>query len=298
MNATAAGEGASAGAAAGESSPHLDRAERRQAAAHAAPKALVIHEVLRAEGELELARSPSALAWSGLAAGLSMGFSFLTPAVLQSQLPGEPWVLLCTSLAYSVGFVICILGRQQLYTETTLTATLPFLVRRDRRTFGALLRMSAIVLVSNLLGTLLFARLLTWPGLFPQAVTDALSTAAVGIVTAPTGPTFIRAVLAGWLIALMVWLLPGARSSRLFVVMLITTVVALGHFPHIVAGSADAAYAVWSDHARWRDYALGFLLPTLLGNTLGGVMLAAMLNHAPLTEELTGDASAARQNAS
>ena len=60
---------------AGTESPHLGPGEREQAASHAPLRALVIHEVLREEGEFELRRPPAALLWSGLAAGLSMGFS-------------------------------------------------------------------------------------------------------------------------------------------------------------------------------------------------------------------------------
>ncbi len=40
-------------------------------------RAAVVYEIIRAEGEGELARAGSALWWSGLAAGISMGFSFL-----------------------------------------------------------------------------------------------------------------------------------------------------------------------------------------------------------------------------
>jgi formate/nitrite transporter FocA (FNT family) len=97
---------------------------------------------------------------------------------------------------------------------------------------------------------------------------------------------FVKSVLAGWLIALMVWMLPSARSARLFVILLLTYVVALGHFPHIVAGSVEAAFAVFAGEAQVTDYLGGFLLPTLIGNTLGGVALAALLNHAPLADEL------------
>jgi hypothetical protein len=36
---------------------------------------------------------------------------------------------------------------------------------------------------------------------------------------------------------------------------------------------------------------LRFLLPTLIGNTIGGVALVAFLNHAPLAPELQEDAT-------
>jgi len=276
---------------AGEESALLDRHEREQAAAHASPKALVIHEVLREEGETELKRTAGALFWSGLAAGLSMGFSLLTLAFLRAALPYKPWGDAIASAGYCVGFVIAVLGRQQLFTETTLTATLPLLVRRDWKTFAALMRMWAIVLLSNLLGTFVFAWLISRHGLFTGPVENALAELGMEIVSGSTWATMFKAMLAGWLIALMVWLLPSARSARLFVIILLTYVVSLGHFPHVIAGSADAAYAVFSGHATWYDYLFGFLLPTLTGNTIGGVALAAILNHAPLAHDhdLRGD---------
>ncbi|MDF5713135.1 MAG: hypothetical protein PUP93_04430 [Rhizonema sp. NSF051] len=49
-------------------------------------KAVVIHEVIRLEGENELRRPVFALAWSGLAAGLSMGFSMVGQGLIYSKL--------------------------------------------------------------------------------------------------------------------------------------------------------------------------------------------------------------------
>jgi formate/nitrite transporter FocA (FNT family) len=271
---------------AGAESPHLDEGERSQAAAHAAPRAMVIHEVIRAEGEEEIARRGSALAWSGLAAGLSMGFSFLTLAIIRAALPDTPWRSLIDSGGYCVGFVIAILGRQQLFTESTLTAVLPLLLRRNRATLVALLRLWAIVLVCNLAGTFIFAALISPPALFAPPVRAALVEIATDAVSGPPAQTMLKAVFAGWLIALMVWLLPSARSARMLVIVLLTYVVAVGRFPHTIAGSVESAFSVFTGHAGVAAYFTRFLLPTLLGNTLGGVALVAMLNHAPLAPEL------------
>ncbi len=270
----------------GKDSPLLDSHEQDQAAAHAAPKALVIHEVLREEGETELKRAGWALFWSGLGGGLSMGFSFLTLAFLQADLAGVPGGDVVASLGYSVGFVVVVLGRQQLFTETTLTATLPVLLRRTRESLVALMRMWAIVLVANLIGTVIFAWLIARAGLFAPPVENALGAIGLEIVSGDFWPKMFKAVLAGWLIALMVWTLPGAGSARLFVIILLTSAVSLGHFPHIVAGATDAAYALFSGRANLSDYAFGFLAPTLLGNTIGGVVLAAILNHAPVAHDI------------
>src|SRR4051794_39805297 len=119
---------------------NLSRGEREQAEQHKPVRPKVIHEIIREEGEHEVRRSASALWWSGLAAGLSMGFSFLTQALLQGGLPDAPWRHLVASAGYVVGFVIVVLGRQQLFTESTLTAVLPVLTHRNGRTALATLR--------------------------------------------------------------------------------------------------------------------------------------------------------------
>jgi len=217
---------------------------------------------------------------------MSMGFSFLCMAMLGSMLPETPWRHAIASMGYTVGFVITILGRQELFTESTLTAVLPLLVRRDRATLARVLRFWAIVLFANLVGTALFATLLSRPALFPAAVQATLAEIAKTAIDGAFLVTLLRAVLAGWLIALMAWMLPSARSARFFVILLLTFVVALCSLPHIVAGSVEAAYAVLTGAASVAQYLGDFLVPTLLGNTIGGVALVALLNHAPLADKL------------
>jgi len=92
--------------------------------------------------------------------------------------------------------------------------------------------------------------------------------------------------LSGWLIALMVWLLPGAGPARLWVIVILTYVVGIGQFSHMIAGSVEVAFAVIHGKAGVADYVWRFALPTLLGNTIGGVSLVAILNHAPVHEEI------------
>lgn len=267
---------------------HLDEEERGQAAEHASIRALVIHEVLRKEGEEELKRPARALAWSGLAAGMSMGFSFLGLALVRSALPIASWSRLVDSIGYTIGFLIVILGRQALFTESTLTAVLPVLVRRDRKTLLATLKFWVVVLSCNLLGTYIFAGLISVPGIFPSEVQNSLLITALDAVSGSFWPTMIKAILAGWLIAVMVWLLPSARTAKMFVIILLTYIVGIGRFSHIIAGSVDSAFAVFSGQVPIRAYFIGFLLPTFLGNTIGGVGMVALLNHAPLAVELEG----------
>jgi formate/nitrite transporter FocA (FNT family) len=95
---------------------------------------------------------------------------------------------------------------------------------------------------------------------------------------------FIKAILAGWLIALMVWMLPSA-SSKLVVVSLVTYFVGLAGLAHIIAGSAEAFYAALIGAIGWQQCLLGYQLPALLGNVIGGVALVAALTHAQVAPE-------------
>lgn len=264
----------------------LDEAEQKQAEDAAALRPKVIHEVVREEGEIELRRSAAALGWSGFGAGGSMGFSFLALCLLRSALPDTPWRRLIEGFGYSVGFVIVILGRQQLYTESTLTAVLPVLTSRTARALLTTLRLWGIVLGANLVGTVLFATLILPASVFPADVHEAMLDVARHSVGRGFGPTLLGAIFAGWLIALMVWLLPNARAARLWIIILITYVVSIGQFSHIIAGSTEAFFAVFTGQASAQDWLLRFFLPTLIGNTIGGVTLVALLNHAPVAQEL------------
>ena len=62
----------------------------------------------------------------------------------------------------------------------------------------------------------------------------------------------------------------------------------IGRFSHIIAGSVDSAFAVFSGHAPLHAYFIGLLIPTLLGNSMGEAGVVALLNHAPLAIELEG----------
>lgn len=271
---------------AGEESPHLDRKERRQAAAGAPIGAIVIHEIVRDQGEEELDRSTISLAWSALAAGLSIGFSFVVEASIEGALPHTEWSHLVSGFGYSVGFLIVILGRQQLFTETTLTALIPALTHPTLHRALGTLRVWMVVLAANLVATWAFAAMVALAAPFPDTTMQAMNQIATHTMDQPFGRTMLLGGAAGWLIGLMVWLLPGAGPSRPLIIILLTYVVAICRFPHIIAGSTEAAFAVWNGHASLMDYATRFLLPTLIGNSVGGTILAALLNHAPIADQL------------
>lgn len=254
--------------------------EEKRVEDRVAINAHVVYESIRREGEEELARPNAALAWSALAAGLSMGISFVAEALLKAHLPNQPWTPLLSCFGYSVGFLVIVLGRQQLFTENTLTVILPLMQHPNGRAFMRVLQLWAVVLSANLLGTYLFAACVGKINLFDPAVVRALNEIGAAHTGLPFGIVVVRAVFAGWLIALMVWLLPGAESARVSIIIILTALVGLGKFNHIVAGSTTVFYMVITHSVTWSEYFLRFFLPTLLGNIVGGVTLVAALGHA------------------
>ncbi|WP_131114751.1 MULTISPECIES: formate/nitrite transporter family protein [Lichenihabitans] len=261
-------------------------AERDIIEAHSRPNAALIHETIRAEGESEIARPVKALLFSGLAAGLAMGFSLIAEGVLRAHLPDAPWRDLVSKLGYSVGFLIVVLGRQQLFSENTITPILPLLYNRDLRTLGLVARLWGLVLVANIVGTWIVAAVLAKTDLFTAEIRTVFATISQHAIEASFGLTLLKAIFAGWLIALMVWLMPGAGESRSSLIVLLTWLVSVAGFAHIIAGSVEVSFLVVSDQASLADYVGRFFVPTLLGNVLGGVTLVSALNYGQVVSDL------------
>lgn len=254
--------------------------EQQEVHERSAPSGKVVYKAILKEADAELDRGSSALAWSGLAAGMSMGFSFITEALMQAHLPDKPWRPLISKLGYSVGFIVVILGRQQLFTENTLTPVLPLLLRKDGKTLVNMLRLWAIVLVANLIGALLVSLAISKTDVFPSHVHDAFRELGHAAMSHTFASTLLKGVFAGWLIALIVWLLPFAETSRMFVILLLTYVVGIGNFSHIIAGAVEVFSLALAGLKPWGPVLLYYIVPTLIGNTIGGVTLVAALNHA------------------
>lgn len=258
----------------------LDSSEKQDARRRESPSAAVVYEAIRREAESELNRPLVALAWSALAAGLSMGFSLIAQALLYSYTPEVTWRPIVSSFGYSMGFLFVILGRQQLFTENTLTPMLEVLRVRNLATVSGMLKLWAVVLCFNLVGTAIFAASLSWFDVLDPKIDDALEIIAGREYGHGFGSMFVRAIFAGWLVALMLWLLPFAESARVVVIILVTYVIGLAHFPHIIAGTVAALYGVFQGSYSIGEFLFQFFTPTLLGNMVGGIMMVAAINYA------------------
>lgn len=264
----------------------LSREEARSVVKRRRLRAAVVYEIIRTEGEGELARAWTALWWSGLAAGISIGFSVLSQAMLATFMGDLPAADVIADLGYAVGFLIVILSRQQLFTENTLTAVLPVISRRRMMWVWVLLRLWGIVLGANIVGCIFFAAFLAFSGALTPDIEQAVIKISEHLMDNSAFEMFVKGIVSGWLIAALVWMLPSAEGTEIFVITLITYLIALGGFTHVIAGSAEAFYLLLIGHETLFRVIFVFFLPTLFGNVAGGTILFAVLSYAQVREEL------------
>lgn len=264
----------------------LSEDEEKEVRKRSSLRAAVVFETVRREGEQETSRPSLALAFSGLAAGLSMGFSLVGSGVLHAYIPDVPWRPLVENLGYTLGFLIVVLGRQQLFTENTLTAILPVLDDPDKgKKLLQMLRLWSIVLFTNLVGAGLFAYVVAHSGMFSPEVKASFHYIGLEALAPTFSEILVRGIVAGWLIALMVWLLPAANPQRVWIIIIITWLVGAAGLSHIIAGSVEALYVVAVGAWPWQSYVVNFLVPVFIGNCIGGVGLVAILNYGQVVPE-------------
>jgi formate/nitrite transporter FocA (FNT family) len=246
----------------------------------------MIYEVLRREGEGELDRPITSLWWSGVAAGLSISFSLLAQAALQSFLPDAPWRSLVTGFGYTVGFLISVLARHQLFTENTITAVLPIAVDLNGRNLARMGRLWGVVLFANFVGTFVAGLFFTFTPVLTPEIHAAMLDIARHTMENNIPQMFSKGIGAGFLIAGMVWLLPSAKDSHFHVIILMTYLIAICGFTHIIAGSLEGFMLVLNAHMGVLDLLTRFMVPTLLGNVIGGTVLFSLISYGQVADEM------------
>jgi formate/nitrite transporter FocA (FNT family) len=249
-----------------------------------------IHANVKATAEEELERPIAALGWSALAAGLTIAFSFVAGAYAASLLGPEAEERhrhFAAAIAYPLGFMFVVLARSQLFTEHTLQPLIPLFERFDRRTLGKVLRLYAVVLSGNLAGALVISLALALTPMVGPELHAPLSELSRAAMEGGPGVVFYKAIFAGWLIALMAWLVAATHSTvaQLLFIWLTTAPIAALGFRHSVAGSVEVLYLAARGGTGWLEAIGAFILPAVLGNVVGGGIIVGLLNHSQVAAE-------------
>ncbi|MGN6377061.1 MAG: formate/nitrite transporter family protein [Sphingomonas sp.] len=269
-----------------EPSESLSREEERQVVGRKAGSSRIIHEVVRVEGEEELNRPWLSLTFSGLAAGVGISASVLGKGYLHAALPDAPWRAPIESFGYTFGFIIVVMSRLQLFTESTLTAVLPVATHPSLGKLGQMLRLWTIVLLSNFAGTLAASWLIAHNVVVSPEDRAAIIDVSRELFAHEPLKLLWLGIPSGFLIGAIAWILPNARQSEIWVILVLSYLISLGHLSHCIAGSVDA-WVMWlSGNASFGQAAGGVILPSLIGNIIGGTGLFAMLAHGQVSGEL------------
>lgn len=236
----------------------------------------VIYQRISATAVHEFQRTPRMLWFSGMAAGLSIGLCFLGRVVLGG--PTGQTAAPVGDLLFPLGFVVVVLGRYQLFTENTLTPITLVLTRAA--SIPALLRLWSVVLAANVAGAILIATMLATPGALPDAAVGAGITITEHIFETSARTVFVRAILAGGVVASMVWMVHAMRDSagRVLTVYLLAYVMPLAGMFHCVTSLVEVVFGVIKGTGTVAQ-AVGFFLATTAGNIVGGIVLVAIINY-------------------
>ena len=250
------------------------------------PSAPVIYEVIVQEGDEELARPNRSLFWSGIAAGLLISLSVFSEAALRAALGELPWRMLIENMGYSVGFVVVILGRMQLFTENTITTVAPLLIAPSVQKLLKTIKLWSVVFLANMIGAFIAAWYFHAFSIGTQEIQSALAELSLHIFDLSLEQKVTRGVLAGVMIATMVWVLPNARNNAIWIIILFTYFIALGDLTHVVAGAVEAFYAMFMGEVSFTTALFGYIFPTLIGNVIGGTLVFTLLVYAQITPEI------------
>lgn len=274
--------------------------QRRAGAADDVPlksyQTILEQEIVQADEEL--GRPAKGLLVSGLLAGIGVGVSGFLVAVADTLSFGvlaEPVHALLLANAFTVGFIIVVLGRTDLFTEYTTIAILPVLT--GEAPVHKLVRLWSFVYAANLVGAAAFSAFTAFiaPGLGSVA-TESLGRIAAPLLAPSLTVILFSSLVAGWLMGLLSWLVTAGRDtiSQIFFVWLVTFTIGLGGLHHSITGSAEVLAAVFvgagvslSDFGR-------FLVLTTLGNAAGGIVFAVLIRYSLIIRRSSEPHHAAR----
>jgi len=265
----------------------LTETEREDVEDRAPPRSPVLYEVVRREGEEELRRPDVSLFWSGVAGGVTIMASVIAEGALHHKLPADAaWREAVADIGYSLGFLMVILGRMQLFTEQTIVTVLPVVAEPSWRRLGRAARLWTIVFLGNMIGACAAAVMNIFGHLQSPELLAAMLEVSGTLLHKPPADLLLQGIPAGFLIASVAWIRAGVTGGDFWIVLTLTYAIALGGFTHVVAGAAEAFLLLFDGQIGIGHAVAGIILPALIGNIIGGTGLFALLAYAQVREEL------------
>lgn len=265
----------------------LSSGEEQEAIRRAGPRPQVVYASISARGLEELRRPAISLFGSGVAAGLILMMSIVAVGLFSYHLPQFEGRELIVDIGYTFGFLLVILGRLQLFTENTITPVLPLLANPSRRTLWRTGRLWAIVFAANMVGTMLAAVLLSSGGIVSDPQMAAIVDVSMTVTEHTPFETLRYGIIAGCLIAAVVWTIPTAGGAKFFLVFFVTYVIGLGDFTHVIAGAGEGFILLLEGMVDLPWVIFGLIVPAFIGNVIGGTILFATLAYVQVMEEIS-----------
>jgi len=236
------------------------------------------HEISLAEEELE--RPARGLLVSGLLGGFGVGISLLLIGVILDHGADLPDLVrrLAVAIAYSVGFIIVIMGRTDLFTEYSTIAILPVLTGDS--TIGRLARLWGLIYVANLAGATAIAALSVTIGPGLGIMAPATFGEIARHLLDHTWPVLLLSgFLAGWLMGFLSWLVASGRdtTSQILFILLITGAIGLLRLHHSVVGTVEVLAGIFARQGVSGGDLGRFLFWVTLGNSVGGIIFAVLM---------------------
>ncbi|MFV8225824.1 formate/nitrite transporter family protein [Christiangramia aquimixticola] len=235
------------------------------------------------EGCKTFDRSKTSILLSSFTAGLEIGFSYLLVCTVfsffEGYFPSEVLFKL-TAVVYPIGFILVVLGQSILFTEQTSLLTLPVL--NKQRSILSLFKIWGIVILGNLAGGILIALTLLWIG--PKLglyTTGTMAKIGEHFVSYELTTILVSAILAGWLMGLLSWLVTSSRetTSEILIIYIITAVMGITGLHHSIIGHIEIfAGLLVSSEITFLVY-IKTLITALLGNAIGATVFVALLKY-------------------
>ncbi|MBP2830692.1 formate/nitrite transporter family protein [Aquimarina sp. U1-2] len=220
---------------------------------------------------------------SSFSAGLEIGFSFILICVMTAFFgddTSDSTVWKINALVYPIGFILVVLGKSMLFTEQTSLLTLPVLNQKSK--IKDLFKLWGLVIIGNICGGIIISLLAIWVG--PRlGVFDFETVHKISdhVLKPDKVVIFTSAVLAGWLMGLLSWLLTSSDStiSRILVIYIITAVIGAVGLHHSIVGNIEVfSGLITSKHITFDQYIV-FQITAIVGNAIGGVVFVALLKY-------------------